>query len=372
MFSGRVVIVQPAGDFAEASQRLRSGGKENYRAQRYTVGFVESLANRLESIVIITGETERAYREILPGRAIAVGAGLQKWNARAIIPLIEAEKPDRIILRTPDVTLLYWCISRRIPTLALLADSFDTRSIKGKLKAFIKSRLLNASTVTLVGNHGRVATEHLIKSGVHENKVMAWDYPSSTAPAALAPKHAPETNSILYVGMLSESKGVGDLIRAISHLHSKAKPFRLTLIGAGVERESLEDLCRQLGVDRLVDFAGLVPNDEIVGRMSAADLVIVPSRHDYAEGQPLTISEALCSRTPLIVSDHPMFSTIVTDEVSCLKFPGGDADRLGDAIDRLTTDTCLYAKLSANSLEAWTQLQIKTSWGDLIDRFLAD
>ena len=40
--------------------------------------------------------------------------------------------------------------------------------------------------------------------------------------------------------------------------------------------------------------------------MSAHDIVIVPSRHDYPEGLPMTIYEALAMRTPLVVSDHPM------------------------------------------------------------------
>ena len=40
----RLTIVQYAGDYREAFERFERGGRATYQAQRYSVGFVGSLA----------------------------------------------------------------------------------------------------------------------------------------------------------------------------------------------------------------------------------------------------------------------------------------------------------------------------------------
>jgi len=42
--------------------------------------------------------------------------------------------------------------------------------------------------------------------------------------------------------------------------------------------------------------------------MRSADAIVIPSRHEYPEGLPLTIYEALAARTPIVASDHQCFS----------------------------------------------------------------
>jgi hypothetical protein len=87
----RVTIVQYAGDFREAALRLSEGGAETYRAQRYTVDYVEALAARCDSVTTITGFTTEPYDATLPSGARAIGAGFTStWNASVIADLINA------------------------------------------------------------------------------------------------------------------------------------------------------------------------------------------------------------------------------------------------------------------------------------------
>ena len=106
--------------------------------------------------------------------------------------------------------------------------------------------------------------------------------------------------------------------------------------------------------------------------MRGADAVVIPSRHEYPEGLPLTIYEALAARTPIIASDHPMFRGALVDEESALIFPETNIVSLASAIARLSTDHSLYRRLSANSERAWQALQLHVTWGDLMERWLAD
>jgi glycosyltransferase involved in cell wall biosynthesis len=106
--------------------------------------------------------------------------------------------------------------------------------------------------------------------------------------------------------------------------------------------------------------------------MREADAVVIPSRHDYPEGLPLTIYEALAARTPIIASDHPMFRGALAHERSAIIFAASDTAALASAIQRLAGDSALYAMLSANSEAAWNALQLPVSWGDLLEKWVFD
>jgi glycosyltransferase involved in cell wall biosynthesis len=177
--------------------------------------------------------------------------------------------------------------------------------------------------------------------------------------------------TLVYVGSISEAKGVGDLLRAVHQLKGEGFEPALTVVGQDHDG-SLHDLAERMGLVDQVRFAGVIANEDVPGTMRAADVVIIPSRHEYPEGLPLTIYEALAARTPIIASDHPMFRGALAHEATALVFPAGDVGALADAIRRLTADAALYARLSKNSERAWQALQLPVVWGELIERWLAD
>ena len=79
----------------------------------------------------------------------------------------------------------------------------------------------------------------------------------------------------------------------------EARDARLDLIGLG-EEAALRGRAEALGVEAEVAFWGRLGHAEVMEQMREHDAVVVPSRHDYPEGLPATLYEALCSRTPLV------------------------------------------------------------------------
>ena len=63
--------------------------------------------------------------------------------------------------------------------------------------------------------------------------------------------------------------------------------------------------------------------------MHAADAVLVYLRHAYGEGLPVTIYLGFASRTPLVVSDHPMFVAYLRDCEDVLVAPERAPEALG-------------------------------------------
>ena len=104
--------------------------------------------------------------------------------------------------------------------------------------------------------------------------------------------------------------------------------------------------------------------------MRSHDAVVVPSRWAYPEGLPMTLYEALCTRTPLITSDHPMFALKIRDGYNALVFPQRDPEALAKRIAELMRSPELYSRLSINSMGAADAYLCPLKYDQLITRFL--
>jgi hypothetical protein len=368
----RLTIVQYAGDYREAFERFASGGKATYQAQRYSVDFVGSLAQRLEQVVVICAVCDAPYDVVLPNKVRAIGAGLKPgFDPRELVPILARTAPDRLCLTTPIVPLLKWARRNEVRTITAMADYFRKGGPRTRISNWLTARELNRPNVDWVGNHQIGACLSLLDIGVLADKVVPWDWPPSHRPIDYAPRERNPSQPLrlAYVGLVNEAKGVGDLLRALQKLKADGVEAFLTVIGRD---DGMAALANSFGLGANVRFAGLIPNEDVPAAMREADVVVIPSRHEYPEGLPLTIYEALAARTPIIASDHPMFLGPLTHEQSALIFPGANADALASAIRRLAEDPGLYAKLSANSEYAWQALQLPVSFGDLLRRWLSD
>src|SRR5438270_13307894 len=111
----RLTIVQYARDYREAFERFEAGGKATYHAQRYSVGFVGSLAKELEQVAVVCALAPHADDTLLPNGVRAIRAGLQpSFHPRELIPVVARTAPDRLLLTTPMTPLLRWARRNRI------------------------------------------------------------------------------------------------------------------------------------------------------------------------------------------------------------------------------------------------------------------
>ena len=369
----RLTIVQYAGDYREAYLRLSRGGQETYHAQRYSLNLVGSLAQQRQ-VAVICALTAEKYDVVLENGVRAVGSGLRSgFHPSELLPDLINTAPTHLSLTTPMVPLLKWANANRVRTIAPLADSFQ----KGGLRQTFRHRRLayhlNRPNVEWVGNHGINACLSLMDIGVRSEKIVPWDWPPSHRPSQHAARSmaGDPVRRLLYVGSVIPEKGVGDLIEAMARLRHLGTAVRLFVVGWDPDG-SMAELSKSLGTEGIVEFAGMIPNEEIPAMMRRADAVIIPSRHEYPEGLPLTIYEALSARTPIIASDHPMFRGALVDGESALIFKAGSSGDLALAILGLFHDTTLYERLSVNSDAAWKRLQLPVTMGGFLQAWLSD
>lgn len=371
----RLLIVQYAGDYRETVQRFAEGKGETYYAQKYSVDAVAEIGKQIEEAAVLCCMTAEPYNEVLQNKVRAVGAGFSKeMHIQTLIKLIEEQNPTHLIVRTPIREVFRWAIQNKVKTIAVLADSFSTKGLGNKLRNHSLKSLLNNGQIEWIFNHGINSSVSLKKIGINSNKIIPWDWPSIVTPDAFSPKTLRtdvNTWNLVYVGLVTESKGVGDILESIANLRAKKLSVSLKIVGRG-EVEDFINKARKLQIEDCIEFLGLVPNNAVVHLMRKADLVLIPSRHEYPEGFPMTIYEALCSRTPIIASDHSMFQNNLKHGTNAMIFPAGSSITLSTCIEKMLTDSELYSSLSLASHDAWNQLQIPVKWADMINRWLWD
>jgi glycosyltransferase involved in cell wall biosynthesis len=151
------------------------------------------------------------------------------------------------------------------------------------------------------------------KTGVPNSKMVLIPYGIDTGLFKPIPgvrpelRISPRKKLLLFVGRLSPEKGVEFLIAAVSLLCKRWGNIELHLIGSGIQREHLQDLTCQLGIEQQVIFHGQIQKSRLPLYYSAADLTILPS---LSEGLPRTMIEALACQSPFLgtritgIEDH--------------------------------------------------------------------
>jgi glycosyltransferase involved in cell wall biosynthesis len=372
----RLLIVQ-FGNYAEAEHRFARGENENYYAQRYTVDYVASLVRTgIRVRVIALGED--APLEELPSGVESLGirlyrGGLRGQRTHELVRMAAEWKPTHLLLQAPIPEMLRWAVPSRIETLPLLADSFRARGIRSRLWYRRLATALNDSAIRWVVNHGANACDDLARIGVDSRKLLPFDWPSFDSPSKWPAKKAPaDADAIMltYVGQITASKGVGDLIEAVAIAKAKGEHYQANLAGRG-DIESFMGLASRRGVADLINFIGQVSRRRVLELMNIGDVVVVASRHEYPEGMPQTIYEGLVSRSPVLVSDHPMFKGRIVPRHNAMIFRAADPHSLYRTIHDLVHDSALYERLSRDADLNARNFHGPLKWDQVIGRWLS-
>ena len=118
--------------------------------------------------------------------------------------------------------------------------------------------------------------------------------PMPVAVELFTPGGQRSAGSLLFVGRLTQQKGVDLLLRALAQL---PQTISLDVVGDGPERASLEALAGELGVTSRVRWHGMQPQARLTSFYRAATALVVPSAD---EGLGLVGVEALLCETPVI------------------------------------------------------------------------
>ena len=143
------------------------------------------------------------------------------------------------------------------------------------------------------------------------------------------PPAAKDGLDLLFVGRLTQIKGLRVLFEALEEVRKTHPEVTLTLVGDGDDRAHAEAEAERLGGITLLGFQSQA---EVAEALARADALVLPS---FAEGVPVVLMEAMASARPVICTQVAGVSELVEDGRSGFIVPPGNAGRLAQAIKTL-------------------------------------
>ena len=118
-------------------------------------------------------------------------------------------------------------------------------------------------------------------------------------------------------------------------------------------------MSRELGVDKCVEFTGLVDPKDIIGYLKQADSLVLTS---LSEGKPNVVLEAFASGLPVVASDIDGVKEMIGNNENGLLYDAGNDEMLTAKLLQLFRNDSLYKTYSENGRRYI--LQNKLLWGD--------
>jgi L-malate glycosyltransferase len=188
-----------------------------------------------------------------------------------------------------------------------------------------------------------------------EGAAAGW---SSAAPAGGA--------RWVSVGRLAPNKGIERAVMALLVTRAHHDPeATLDVVGRPVVPSYTHALRRfvdELGLRHAVRFAGAVSDEELVGVMAAADVMVVTSAH---EGFGVPVLEAMALGLPVVASDAGALPEVVGD--AGVLVGAGDPYALAAAVARVRGDRDLRAALAAAGERRIAALDLPTAAARAVD-----
>jgi L-malate glycosyltransferase len=138
------------------------------------------------------------------------------------------------------------------------------------------------------------------------------------------------TKLIISLRQLKPIYDIETLIKAIPLVIEKNSKVGFIIVGEGSEKQNLEELSKELGIDHKVRFTGFLSYSDLKRYTASADIYVSTSTSDA--GLASSTAEAMASEVPVIITDFGNNSDWVEDKVSGLLFPMRDYKVLSDKI----------------------------------------
>lgn len=150
---------------------------------------------------------------------------------------------------------------------------------------------------------------------------------------------------ILCIGELLPNKNQQMAIRMMPEIVKKFQDAMLLIAGNGPEKNNLENLIAELGLQNNVKLLGYVTN--LQDYQHIADVCVSCSKR---EGLPLNIVEAMMSGTPVVATYNRGHRELITDEQNGYLVSINDNSSMIEKVLTLLDDINIYKSTSENAI----------------------
>lgn len=158
---------------------------------------------------------------------------------------------------------------------------------------------------------------------------------------------------LIHSSNFRKVKRVDDVLKVFAKVRETV-PSKLILIGDGPERQSLEQLSRDLDISSCVIFLG--KQEAVEELLAIADVFLLPSE---SESFGLAALEAMACGVPIISSDAGGLPEVNIHGVSGFISPLGDVDDMAKNVISLLTNSDLLATMRQTALKTASKFELE-------------
>lgn len=190
---------------------------------------------------------------------------------------------------------------------------------------------------------------------VNERTTDINNYPILEELVPAGNQNEPE-NEICYVGGISVTRGITELIQSLEHTGG----VRLNLAGAYAPESYRDELMTLTGWGQVVEhgFVGRQEVAEILKRSFAGVVTLHPLRN-YIDAQPIKMFEYMSAGIPVIASDFPLWKQIVEGAECGYCVDPLDPKAIAKAVERISSDPVRAREMGRNGRKA---VEEKYNW----------
>jgi len=330
--------------------------------QRSMVNLAHGMAESGYAVDLVLAQVEGPFLEEVrePVRVVDLKASRALTSLPALVRYLRSEQPEALLSVFGYVNIIAswaWRLAG-VPTRLLLNEqntvSFESgnaSTLRGRLVPWLMKRFYPWANGIVVVSHG-VRDDMAQLTKIPSERITVIYNPSVVRAEVLEKAQAPldhpwfkpdQPPVLVAVGRLQIQKDFPTLLHAFAQVRQN-RPVRLLILGEGKERQPLEELIKNLGIENDVSLPGFVMNP--YAYMARASLFVLSSRW---EGLPTVLIEALCCGTPVVSTDCPSGPReILKDGEYGQLVPVSDMDALAKAIE-----AALDSKTPGPPPESW-------------------
>lgn len=196
------------------------------------------------------------------------------------------------------------------------------------VRAVTLSTLLRVRRLVVLGEGWREFFESI---GVPKHRIVVL--PNPVVLPESVPERPPErTVRFVYFGMITQRKGVFDLIQAIARLSPECRARVHFMLAGNGEVARLREQAASLALQDVVEIREWVDPAERDQLLASAHAFILPS---HAEGLPMSLLEAMAWGLPPICTPVGSIPEYVIDGATGMLVPPADVPQLTQAIEKM-------------------------------------
>ena len=217
------------------------------------------------------------------------------------------------------------------------------------LQRMTRSVFAMATTVVVIGPVARHFVIQALRVPAQRVAIVI-----NGVPEAIEPRRTPQpggSQRVLFLGNLSDLKGVSILLQALSKPGFDRGRLQVVIAGGG-DVAGYQAKARALGIDEFVKFEGWCDQQKTARLLAASDVLVLPSLDEVL---PLVILEALANGVAVVCTPVGEIPSLLTDGIDARFVTPGDVDDLAAVLQDVLKEPAQLEAMGRNGRALYEQ-----------------